>query len=165
MTTPLFSINAAAEVLEKDRRTLVKSLRHTPPDGKERGAARWRLKTILEALEKMHPAPRSHIDTTGRDPRLTSLYAQYDAADASMRKLKTVPARRAFAVNALRPIIVETQRMLQIVGKASGRDPEFTNLIADKMYLLALRGLEEPCGWSQDETWDAMNFDDEDEDA
>jgi len=105
----------------------------------------------------MQPAPRTYIDTTGQDPRLTSLYAQFDAAEMTLRKLKTVPARRAFAVNTLRPIIAETQRMLQIVGKANGRDPEFTGLLMDKMYLLSLRGLEEPCRWSQSETWDAMN--------
>jgi hypothetical protein len=51
MTTALFSINAAAEVLERDRRTITKALRHTPPNGEENNQPRWRLKTILDALE------------------------------------------------------------------------------------------------------------------
>jgi hypothetical protein len=100
----------------------------------------------------------------GADPRLMPLYAQFDAAEMTLRKLSTLAKRRAFAVNTLRPIIMETQRMLQIVGKANGRDPEFTGLIMDKMYMLSLRGLEEPCQWTQSETWAAMNVD-EDEDA
>jgi hypothetical protein len=53
MTTPLFSINAAAETLEVDRRTVTKALRRTKPDGKERGQDRWRLKTILTALDQL----------------------------------------------------------------------------------------------------------------
>jgi hypothetical protein len=161
----LFSAYAAAELLERDRQTLTRALRSTPADGQERGQPRWKMATIVEALEKNSLVLGGKGNGGGADPRLTPLYAQFDAAEMTLRKLSTLAKRRAFAVNTLRPIIMETQRMLQIVGKANGRDPEFTNLIADKMYLLALRGLEGPCGWSQDETWDAMNFDDEDEDA
>ena len=51
MSTPLFSVNGAAEALERDRRTITKALRHTKPDGKQHGQDRWRLKTILAALE------------------------------------------------------------------------------------------------------------------
>jgi hypothetical protein len=53
MPTPLFSINSAAEVLERDRRTVTKALRHTPPDAKQKGQPRWRLRTILDALDEL----------------------------------------------------------------------------------------------------------------
>jgi hypothetical protein len=46
----LFSINKAADLLERDRATLVRALRHVTPDGRERGQARYRLKTITDAL-------------------------------------------------------------------------------------------------------------------
>ena len=46
----LFSINKAADLLERDRQTLVRALRHIPAEGHERGQARWRMKTITEAL-------------------------------------------------------------------------------------------------------------------
>jgi hypothetical protein len=162
VTTPMFSINAAAEVLEKDRRTVIKSLRQVPPDGKERGADRWRLKTIIDALEKMQPATPAPVGQI--DPRLARLYAEYDAGETTLRAMASVNKRRQFAVATLRPIIEETQRMLRIVGKANGQDPEFTGLISDKMYMLALRGWEEPCQWTASQCWDAMG-DDGDEDA
>jgi hypothetical protein len=46
----LFSINKAADLLERDRATLVRALRHVKPDGRERGQARYRLRTITDAL-------------------------------------------------------------------------------------------------------------------
>jgi hypothetical protein len=46
----LFSINKAAELLERDRATLVRALRHVTPDSLERGQARYRMKTITDAL-------------------------------------------------------------------------------------------------------------------
>ena len=46
----LFSINRAADLLERDRATLVRALRHVPPDGYERGQPRWRMPTIIDAL-------------------------------------------------------------------------------------------------------------------
>jgi hypothetical protein len=46
----LFSINRAADLLERDRATLVRALRHVPPDGYERGQPRWLMPTIIDAL-------------------------------------------------------------------------------------------------------------------
>jgi hypothetical protein len=46
----LFSINRAADLLEKDRATLVRALRHVPPDGYQGGQPRWRMPTIMHAL-------------------------------------------------------------------------------------------------------------------
>src|ERR1700730_16460435 len=53
MPVPVFSVNAAAEVLERDRRTITKALRRVRPDKKERGQDRWRLATILNALDRL----------------------------------------------------------------------------------------------------------------
>jgi hypothetical protein len=66
MSAPLFSINGAAEVLERDRRTVTKALRHTKPDAKQHGQPRWRLRTVLDALDELpgsSNAPRraSHV--------------------------------------------------------------------------------------------------------
>jgi hypothetical protein len=47
----LFSINRAADLLEKDRATLVRALRHVPPEGyTKHGQPRWRMPTIIDAL-------------------------------------------------------------------------------------------------------------------
>jgi hypothetical protein len=47
----LFSINRAADLLERDRATLVRALRHVPADGyTKHGQPRWRMPTIRNAL-------------------------------------------------------------------------------------------------------------------
>jgi hypothetical protein len=60
-------------------------------------------------------------------------------------------------VNTLRPIIDQMQRMFIVVGGLNGEDTSFTGLKSDDLYRLALRGLENPCQWSTNETWTAMN--------
>jgi hypothetical protein len=68
MTAPLFGVNAAAELLERDRRSVQKSLRHVQPDKMERGQPRWKLLTILRALEGLPNA----VSNKRRAPRLAS---------------------------------------------------------------------------------------------
>src|SRR3954451_5897568 len=46
----LFSVNKAADLLERDRATLVRALRRVTPDGTERGQPRYRMRTITDAL-------------------------------------------------------------------------------------------------------------------
>jgi hypothetical protein len=45
-----FSINRAADLLERDRATLVRALRHVKPDGHQRGQPRYTMRTITDAL-------------------------------------------------------------------------------------------------------------------
>ena len=46
-----FSINALAEMLERDRRTVAKALRDIQPDGRDaRGAPRWKISSAVRAL-------------------------------------------------------------------------------------------------------------------
>src|SRR4051794_10278475 len=56
----LFSVNRAADLLERDRATLVRAMRHVPPDGYERGQPRWRMPTIIDALA-VKPQARREI--------------------------------------------------------------------------------------------------------
>jgi hypothetical protein len=46
----IFSINKAADLLERDRATLVRALRHVKADGAERGQPRYTMRTIVDAL-------------------------------------------------------------------------------------------------------------------
>jgi hypothetical protein len=85
MTTPLFSVNAAAEILERDRRTITKALRPTPPDGNENGQPRWRLKTILDALEMMTNDQDRH------GPLIDQIEADFESFDVGFAKLQAEP--------------------------------------------------------------------------
>jgi hypothetical protein len=159
-----YSLNALAEAFECDRGTMVRALRDVPADSEiTPGRLTWKISTAGRAFEAHRRRTgngtddSSSLDFNPIDSRLQILYSQFDAADAMMRTLTTLVERRAFAINTLRPIIDATQRMQLVVGSANKQDPEITGLFSDKLYMLSLRGLEEPCGWAQSETWDAMS--------
>jgi hypothetical protein len=155
MTTRLFSINSASEILERDRRTLVKALRRVPPDGKERGADRWQLRSIIDALAKMQPAPAA-APTGQIDPELAELYLRFDASEATMKKLKTVDARRK-ASRAMAPLLAQIDAQARRSGLDHGVDPELVELRADRLFQIYLRGFESCNGWNHDEAWQAMD--------
>jgi hypothetical protein len=95
-----FSINKAADLLERDRQTLVRALRHIPADGHERGQARWRMKTITEALAAQE-ARNSGLSQSG--DRLRSrlgeiadeLEQTHRELDAKRELIKTEPTLEA----------------------------------------------------------------------
>jgi hypothetical protein len=155
MTTPMFSINSASEILERDRRTLVKALRRVPPDGRERGADRWRLRSIIEALAKMQPAPAA-APTGQIDPGLVELYMRFDASEAAMKKLKTVDARRQ-ASRAMAPLLAQIDAQARKSSLDNGADPELVELRCDRLFQIHLRGFESCNGWNHDEAWRAMD--------
>jgi hypothetical protein len=161
-----YSLNSLAESFEIDRSTMVRALKNTLPDAEvTRGRPTWKIASAARALEQHRRKTGNSADNNdsanqGYSPieaRLQSLFSQLHAAEVTLRTLPTLIKRRAFAINSLRPIIDETQRTQQFVGKSNGQDPEFAGLISDKLYMLALRGLEEPCQWTMNETWAAMS--------
>jgi hypothetical protein len=46
------------------------------------------------------------------------------------------------------PMISEMDRKIREHGRATGAGDELSDLRADKLFLLALRGFEVPCQWS-----------------
>jgi hypothetical protein len=47
-----YSMNAASLMLERDRRTVTKAMQGVRPDEKVKGQPRWKLRTIVDALER-----------------------------------------------------------------------------------------------------------------
>jgi hypothetical protein len=83
MKKRLFSINAAADLLERDRQTLVRALRHVQPDGVERGAPRYTMRTITDALDR-------NSGSYGGQDRLRSRLGEIaDALEEAHRELDT----------------------------------------------------------------------------
>ena len=66
-------------------------------------ADRWRLRSIIDALAKMQPAPAAAPQI---DPELAELYMRFDESEAAMKKLKTVDARRK-ASRTMAPLLAE----------------------------------------------------------
>src|SRR5450755_3078887 len=85
MANPTFTINAATELLESDRRKITKALRNVPPDAKVKGQQQWRIKTILDALDRLPGAVKAtQKNTTNRsslsnDEFVTQMFEQNEA--------------------------------------------------------------------------------------
>lgn len=155
--TPLFSINGAAEVLERDRRTITKALRRVEADGRQGGQSRWRLKTIIEALTAMQPMPAAGCigsNSSDNPPE----YARFDRAYDAMKALPTLSARRAAALKTV-PLLISMITALRVRGREVGEDAEVTALRADRVYQLALIGFRGPCHWNHDQVWEHLNID------
>ena len=83
-----YSIHAAAEMLERDRRTLVRALRAVKPDAHEKRAPRWKLSTIFDALlqhEMRGAAPGRIVDEHARLTRARAEKVERENAIAAGR--------------------------------------------------------------------------------
>jgi hypothetical protein len=81
-----FSTNALAELLERDRATITRALRHVPKDATEKGQQRWKMTTAIAAVDALpgsHNSPprRRSNNNSSEDDCVTALTCVY-------RKLK-----------------------------------------------------------------------------
>jgi hypothetical protein len=155
----LFSAFAAAELLERDRQTIARALRNTPPDGKEKNQPRWKMSTVVAALEKHAGASASASTTTAANP---PEYAMFDQAFAALEALPTVEARRKAAIKVM-PVLHTMIAALKVQGRDAGEHWQHTDLRGDAVYRVTMLGFQGPCEWSHDEVWHNLNrvgFDD-----
>jgi hypothetical protein len=90
----LFSVNKAADLLERDRQTLVRALRRAKPDGHQRGQARYTMRTITDALAahearnngSANVAPRSRLGEIADE-----LEHAHKALDTKRELIRTLP--------------------------------------------------------------------------
>jgi hypothetical protein len=143
-----YSANRCAEMLERDRATVLRSLKNTPRDAGTAGRPEYKISTASRAVERHLRAGNGG----GIDPDLQRLYDEHFAAEARMRALPTLEARRE-AASAMLPLIVETDKATRRIAIASGQDSDHVHLRADQMLRLYARGIEGPTEWSFDEVW------------
>jgi hypothetical protein len=150
----MFSINAASLLLERDRRTVTKAMFGVPPDGKEKKQSRWKMSTIVDALERHNRANDSGNsgDAYANPPE----YAAYDAAFAALEALPTLPARRKAAIKIM-PVLHAMIAALTAHGREVGQHPEHIQLRGDAVYRISMLGFQSPCAWSHDEVWKNLN--------
>jgi hypothetical protein len=160
-----YSVNSLAEQFEIDRGTMVRALKNVAADAeKTPGRPTFKISTASRALE-------AHRRSIGRIParsneriavnneidlRLQRHYDTFDQADASMRQLKTVDARRQAAIG-MGPQIAQMDALQRRISLENGIDQELTDLRCDRLFFLYLRGFETPCSWSMSEVWDAVD--------
>jgi hypothetical protein len=151
-------VNAAAEALERAPRTIKRALRGVPPDSHERGQPRWRLPTIIQALQSTGaPMVRPHsVPGSGEDDRLEqecrSAFEKFDAAAAALEKLPTLKQRRARAVE-LGPMAAASIAAMRARDEAAGLHEQHVDLKAQEVLRLMVWGFLAPCRWTKDEAW------------
>jgi hypothetical protein len=160
--------NSLAMLFEVDRGTMLRALKNTLPDEERTpGRPKYKVATAARALEshrlntgragsRRSGSGGASIDVGSQDPILTEIYSELDAAEAAMRALPTLEARRKAAI-AMIPLIRRVDAETRERGKINGGDPDNVGMRADVLYQMTLRGLEEPCRWSHEEAWAAMS--------
>ncbi len=154
----LFSAFGAADLLEKDRQTVRRALRRVVPDGFEGKNPRWRLPTIIAALD-------AHLGRNKSEPpanaRLADLFRKLDEADAVMRAVASLERRRQLARERLIPLMREVDAAMRADGRASGEPEIATDLRADKHTQLFLVGLGKEatrgCDWPLEQAYREFN--------
>ncbi|TYO67077.1 hypothetical protein FXV83_07680 [Bradyrhizobium hipponense] len=146
----LVSAFGAADMLELDRQTVRRALRHVAPDGYEKKQPRWRMKTIMDAIDR-------HL---GRNagagaPPQTALDALFDQFDTGCKDLDRVPVLEARRHEARRlvALLVELDAAMRADARARREDELRASLRCDQHLRLAMRNFEGPCEWTQDECW------------
>jgi hypothetical protein len=169
MTVPVYSINAAAETLERDRRTVKKALKNTKPDKLVNRQPRWRLKTILNALSELPGSHNANVSlqpvvhhnwldpANWRDSRIQTSITEFNAALAEMEAIPDMAKRRAFAVAKLAPLIDSHDRDFgrwETDNPAPGRfwnDKDSVSCRVTTLWDQERDAVQDACGWSGDE--------------
>ncbi|WP_456658469.1 hypothetical protein [Bradyrhizobium sp. JR3.5] len=150
----LMSAFGAADALELDRQTVRRALRHVRPDGHENKQPRWRLKTIIDAVDR-------HLGRNSGAVVPTALDALFEAFDTGCRALEGLPdleARRREACR-LMAALVELDAAMRADARARREDELRASLRCDEHFRIAMRNFERPCGWTQEQCW-ALLFED-----
>jgi hypothetical protein len=148
----LFSINKAADLLERDRATLVRALRHVPPDGYQGGQPRYTMKTITDALavkphERRETGKYRDRYSLGRDKALDGLRLMFEKGVASISAERSLDRRREMAV-ALARLLQEYQSLYLSTGRSLGiADDEALGARADLILAEMLDEVSEAAEW------------------
>jgi hypothetical protein len=153
----LFSAFAAAELLERDRQTIVRALRNTPPDGREGEHARWKMSTIVDAMERHGRASGGSIGDGSDRPES----AQFTQACEAMKVLPTLAQRRAAAIKAI-PLLINAIKATRTQRLDMDENPETSAVRGDLLCQTGLEGLAVACEWRNGEAWQHFNTADAD---
>ncbi|MGY3496756.1 hypothetical protein [Bradyrhizobium sp. USDA 4502] len=151
----LMSAFGAADALELDRQTVRRALRHVRPDGHENKQPRWRLKTIIDAVDRYFGRNSAAVAPTAT----TALDALFEAFDTGCKRLDGLPnleVRRREA-RRLMAALVELDAAMRADARARREDELRASLRCDEHFRIAMRNFEKPCEWTLDECWSILN--------
>jgi hypothetical protein len=175
MKTETFTVNRAAQVLNHDRRTLVKALRKTPPATVVKGQSQWELETIRLAVNRLPSVMKAKADEHRhsddyvedryprddwedpqniadmfRDRRIILAQEEFNEAFEAMTRLPTVAARRSAARPLAKKLVANHENTCRRAEEI-GVDWDVYSHRADTIVRLTLPRLQEACGWTRQE--------------
>src|SRR5258708_33431828 len=143
--SPLLPISAAADQLQRDRRTIAAHLRDIPPDDKDaQGRLRWRLATIVRALSNERP---QQGDCAAAD----DVEAASEALAAGLKRVRAVESveqRRKIVIDDVGKLVGVLDRAMQ--SAAAGRKPHeraLLDIVRDKAIGDVIGVLLSTCEW------------------
>jgi hypothetical protein len=149
----LFSAFGAADLLERDRQTVRRALRHVPPDGYERKQPRWRMKAIIDAVDAH--LGRKPTASTSAHSTLQVMFSEFDTGCTNLELLPDLKARRCEA-HRLIALLVKLDKAMRADARARREDELRASLRCDQHFRLAMRNFEQPCEWSQEQCWQVL---------
>jgi hypothetical protein len=144
-----FTVNGAAEVLERDRRTIARALRDVPPDDKDaQGRLRWKLATIVNAMKGREDRSPSN------DKVVAEIEAAHAALAAGLEKMWVVAkdsgpeAARQVVRDGLGRLVGALDRALErgLVG-LKPHEQHLLGLARDKAVTAAIGEILGACQW------------------
>jgi len=114
---------------------------------------------ISDARRRKNGGGNGSVAMTTIADQTEGAFERYHAAEAAMRALPTLAARRK-AAHELVLIAREALRLMHARDVDCDLHPEHVELKNQAIALLVVRGLEGPCGWSHSQAWDCFNADD-----
>jgi hypothetical protein len=143
--TKLFSAFGAADSLEKDRQTVRRALRGIAPDGHENGQPRWRLTTILKALDR-----RTREVRDGPSSELQRMFFRLDELREKIERASVVEERVRLLREEFFPLLATTGRAMREDGDSVNEDDVRLTLRVEaheRTQMLTLRHL---VNWNSD---------------
>ena len=118
----LFSTNRAADLLERDRATLVRALRHVPPEGyTKHGHPRWSMQTVRNALalkpQARHATGKFRDRYSLRSTKLDRMRLEYEKCLALIGAEPSLDKRREMALK-LAPLLEQYQAAYLEIGRS-----------------------------------------------
>jgi hypothetical protein len=116
------SINAASLLLERDRRTVAKAMHGVSSDGKEHGQPRWKMATIVDALQTQRGGAGQGGGRLGEiADELQRLDGEIDAAIAKIKSLPDLDSKQPHSRAAMQMV----QRIDALYGEGNELKSKF----------------------------------------
>ncbi|WP_441260715.1 hypothetical protein AB7008_41640 [Bradyrhizobium sp. 521_C7_N1_3] len=150
----LISAFGAADMLELDRQTVRRALRQVAPDGYQKKQPRWRMKSIIDAVDRH--LGRNGASRAADQSRLDVAFSEFDEGCAALLSITDLKIRR-LAARRLMGLLVELDSAMRSDARASREDDLRAALRCDQHLRVAMRCFERPCEWTQDECWQILD--------